>query len=319
MYLLRNIANSLSADNLTSIASKGIDILNTPIEHLMEVLSEMEENIQNKEEKNYYRQKLNDLRNVVDKNDNLVRLLSNSNMQVTINNILSSSEMLDGSGLAKSIKDSLKKDKEKQKDIESKIDKLLSHMDSEDDTNNYYIEMANSINSYLNDAKNKCIDANEMKSLIRASKNMAFAINMTKQKSYDIPMVINDDVTNVHLTIIDKHSPNSRISINYTSEQLGHTNIEFSIKNDVIDGYIISDNPDMINALKNNNSNLENDLTSYNLRVKQIAYGTKKSLNYDYIFNDNNVEAKNSNKQLYSISKMLITNIKNIHNNLTKI
>jgi ssRNA-specific RNase YbeY (16S rRNA maturation enzyme) len=179
--------------------------------------------------------------------------------------------------------------------------------------------MSKSIQTFINSKKQTCTDHNELKQLIQAHKNVEFAINMSRHHSYDIPLVIDDDITNVHLTIINKNAKTNNISIKYSSDICGETNAEFTIKDNSLDGFIISDNKEMTDTLKANSKTLKESLGDIGIDTLNITYGTKKALNYKYSFNDNYKGEHLSNKKLYSISKMLISNMKQAQKELTKV
>jgi hypothetical protein len=257
-------------------------------------------------------------------------MLTGVGMETSINNILASSDVLNGNGLGDTVKRLYKKNEkdsklklEKSSDTVSamkdrvmeNISNIVDHLDDKDQLLDNYEEINNTVQDIVNTYKNHYGSSEiSIENLREISRNMNFITNISKKECYDIPLVISENedgirITNINLTVI-RNTHRKQVAINVSSESLGNIEAKFEYKNDVIKGLILGDNTEGIEALKNNYQSLKEKALEDDINIKQLDYGINDKINYSFTLSNNQMdEADVTTQKLYGLSKAMIMNI----------
>lgn len=328
--LVKEVSETITPEIINWAKSENIDILNMSMEKLIGFIKEKDE-INEKIDKEYYIDKLNDIKDIADNSNEVVKMLTGIGMETSISNILAASDVLDGNGLGGTVKKLYKKN---EKDSKIKLEKtnenismmkdkliesalgIVEHLDDKNELADDYEDINNTVQDIVNAYKNHYGSSDiSIENLREISRNMSFVTNMSKKECYDIPLVISQGedgikVTNINLTVI-RNTEKKQVAINVSSESLGNVEAKFEYKNGVIKGLILGDNTEGIDALKNNYQNLKDKALEEDINIKQLDYGINNKVNYTFTTSNNQVdETEVTTKKLYSLSKAMIMNIK---------
>ena len=194
--------------------------------------------------------------------NNIVKLLTQTGMETSINNILAAADTLNGNGMTSTFKKLNKKNekdslittdngKESVDNIKEKVKETVSniieHLDDKDALTNDYDTINSQVKSIVRAYTGHYGSSNlSIEELREIGRNMNFATNMSRKECYDIPLVISEDdeeinITNINLTVI-RNTEKKQVAVNIDSENLGRIEAKFEYKNNSIKGLILGDN-----------------------------------------------------------------------------
>lgn len=328
--LVSDVSENITPEIIDWAKEEKIDILNMSMEKLIGFVKEHKD-LNEKLDKEYYIDKLNSIKDTSDITNNIVKILTQTGMETSINNILAAADTLNGNGMTSTFKKLNKKNekdslitgdnsKESVASIKEKVKETVSniieHLDDKDALTNDYDTINSQVKSivraYIGHYGSSNLSIEELREIGR---NMNFATNMSRKECYDIPLVITEDdeeinITNINLTVI-RNTEKKQVAVNIDSENLGRIEAKFEYKNNSIKGLILGDNSQGIEALKNNYNDLKEKASKENINIKQIDYGINNKINYTFSVGNNQTdETQVSTKMLYSLSKAIIMNIK---------
>ncbi|MBE5934785.1 MAG: hypothetical protein E7262_03240 [Lachnospiraceae bacterium] len=329
--IFKDIKETISPTLMHNAVKEKVDIMNMPIEKLMQYIEEQElkeESI----DKEYYEYKLSTINEIADNTNKAIKLLTGLGMETTMNNVIAASDTLIGNGMTNIIKKFVRKNEAdentwlEESSIESvadvkdslieKASNILNLLDERDKLNYAYTEIEEDVKSiiraYKENYDNSELSIEELRSINR---NIVFAGNMRRKECYEVPIVSGDEagnfnITNVNLTII-RNSQKHEVSVNFESQVLGRVEARFTYKDNSVKGLILGDNTSGIEMLKNNYESFKRNAFSEDINIKQLDYGINNKINYTFSGKDNGAEdTEVSTKKLYSLSKAFIMNIK---------
>ena len=144
---------------------------------------------------------------------------------------------------------------------------------------------------------------------------------MTGRRSYDIPIVTGDTITNMNVTIVNGSGDKGKVQVYVDNtknvpESVSALNIsaEFRVSGDALKGFILCGNRQNYEAVKENSGNLEKALKDAGFTVKNIScsIGTaSRGNNAGAKIDKDNI----STADLYKVAKIAVKYLSNIINN----
>ncbi|MCR5792895.1 MAG: DUF6240 domain-containing protein [Lachnospiraceae bacterium] len=160
---------------------------------------------------------------------------------------------------------------------------------------------------YENQVDNQSEQVNEI-SLLR--NGIRLANRLSKSEHYEIPMVTGATITNVGLTIVSGTGETGKVAITVDSSAYGKVQCEFTVKEQVIKGFILCENVDGKNYLTQKNAQLEDGFKALGLDVRQINIATDQRGLEHYQPALERGENATSTKVLYQVAKLVVENIR---------
>jgi len=131
--------------------------------------------------------------------------------------------------------------------------------------------------------------------------------SLSKEEKYEIPVQIGDEITSISLTMVHSEDT-SKVSITMENDLIGKAAAEFTLKDNGASGYIVTDNQNGLEILKQNQSEFDAQLESSGLNLNKIDYMTSKSLNLNKFGEEAKSDTANetSTKDLYSVARAFV-------------
>lgn len=360
--VIKDIKEELSPDKLMNVIEEN-DILDglenlkeEPIEVLREQLKSAEQS--QELEDTYGAEKIEEIRNLIDKGENAIAFLSHNNQPVTLHNLIAANQLLDGgkqlfqqlnqqlnnrvkgkteqesstdttkTGIAEKTEVSGKIEASKEAKIEEKIraseentmntqiQGILEQF-SEDVENpallqNDYVELEKKFHEMMDIKCDTCeITTEEYEIFKNMSQGIALAKTLSHQENYQIPILTGNTITSVNLTVISGTSESGKISIQMDSNEFGKIDIEITVKNQDVKGYIFCNSNEGYRAFTKERETLKEALKEEGFELKQLDYGmdSKWKSRLDV---SGAGEEKVETKTLYKAAKVFIKAIKNL-------
>lgn len=123
-----------------------------------------------------------------------------------------------------------------------------------------------------------------------------------RDQEYDIPQIIDGELTSVHLKLIHDSQEKGRVSVSMNTTGYGYLSGEFSMEGDTVSGFFAGQSEEAVNALRESAGHLEGKLGGSGLKAERIQV-IKGSLTERQ---DNVLGGDAETKQLYRVAGMII-------------
>lgn len=99
----------------------------------------------------------------------------------------------------------------------------------------------------INESEVTSVDLKEMRMI---HTQIELGTKMAKEETYHIPVLVGDSVTGVSLKIVRGKEEKGRVDILFGGENIGKVAAQISVKGEKIEGYIVSDSKETLEAFE---------------------------------------------------------------------
>lgn len=316
--LVNNIMDEITPAKLNEVSkaegSTSTDnLLNMSVEKLSEALHQAEEG--SSLEKEYLQEKVETIQNLAKDSKDAIEFLQDYNIPTSVANLEAAKEFMTGDGnIYRKVKDALGKSDEK--DRASVLDTMEKMPDSLEDGqaveaqfNKFKESVSHILNKQLGEPNITSKDIADLKNLRNGIQLVA---SLGGSRTYEIPLLVGDSVTNINLTIVSGGKENGKIDVTVSSQNLGTIEAGFSVKDGEVKGLIMCNNREALDAMKEVRGNLETGITGNGLNVKQLNYGIdhKISASYTNKLPSGEETTETDTHLLYKTAKAFVYNVK---------
>ena len=136
-------------------------------------------------------------------------------------------------------------------------------------------------------------------------KQIGFAASLAKKESYEVPVLLEDGWTSIHLTIEHSKDESGKVRASFESDVYGKVDATFSMKAAGVDGFIVSNSRAGVENLKVIDDKIKEGFSKEDLETANLSYVFSNNINTDvYIPGTDSTEA--TNRSLYRIAKAFI-------------
>jgi hypothetical protein len=264
----------------------------------------------------YYKEQLSVLKEASQVEASVIKMLSDFEQPVTINNLLAADSLMTSRG---SMFKKLLSKEDENSGLTQAVNNITSAITSKEDMEKAYEELENTAIAALNEqAEQEDAASLDLKELKLLRNEIRLTTSLSKQEKYEIPIQIGDEVTSINLTVIHGVDT-SKVSITMDSEAVGRAAAEFTLKDHYASGYIVTDNKNGIDALKENQDVFYKELEDAGLAPGKIDYFASKSLDINKFSKEQETNSDNaqvSTRDLYSVARAFVVSIQKVQSNL---
>lgn len=353
--VIKDIKEELSPDKLMNVIGENniLDGLENLKDESIEVLREQLKSAEQSQEleDTYGAEKIEEIRNLIDKGENAIAFLNHSHQPVTLHNLIAANQLLDGGkqlfqqlnnktkgkteqennvnttktelseetkieGKTAVSREAEETKTSEEKTINKQIQDILERF-SEDVENpallqNDYVELEKRFHEMMDiKCDNYEITTQEYEIFKNMSQGIALAKTLSHQENYQIPILTGNTITSVNLTVINGTNESGKVSIQMDSDDFGKIDIEITVKNQDVKGYIFCNSNEGYRAFTKERETLKEALKEEGFELKQLDYGmdSKWKSRLDVLRAG---EEKVETKTLYKAAKVFIKAIKNL-------
>ncbi len=297
---------------------------NTSVEKLYEQLKLTQMDVANEEE--VYTQKVQQIRELCKNAEQSIRFLNDYRMPNTPVNIMMANHLLGNgeSAIRKLLKlqdeNNIEKSENSLKNLEELTDTLIDKHSMEEMYGQIERDANTALNQISEDEKINHFKLAELKSM---SQQLTFLRALSEKEYYQIPVETANGVTNINLTILRGSHSAGKVAVTVYSKELGNVKADFTLKEDVLKGFIRSDSRTGIEQLQNNMSELKVVAEENHLMIKQMDFGLQQKENdYNSSYSPNQEESEvsmraDTERLLYKIAKAFVRSIAAAENSIT--
>lgn len=316
--LVQGTLDVITPDKLQSVVKEqgSFEVIEEmPFEVLAEEIKEAQENEEIR--LNYSKMQLEEFSKIQSMEDDVIKLLNDFELPVTVNNLLAAESALKGKGKAyRKLFSEAQKDTDLAEVMKETFERFAEDLKTPEDMAKAQNDLAdtaeNVMKGMLKEKEVSSLDVREMKLVYQEIK---IGIHLAKEEQYTIPILVGDDVSVMNLKIVRGKEEKGAISISMDTEVTGKLTAKLQVSQDHISGYVVSKNEAALNALKE----MQEELTT------QIEGEPEVSLNYisnEFIKSDvfqkeiPKEEAEDTNTlqttQLYQVAKAFVGNVQKL-------
>ncbi|MCR5301164.1 MAG: DUF6240 domain-containing protein [Lachnospiraceae bacterium] len=144
----------------------------------------------------------------------------------------------------------------------------------------------------------------DVRALSMLYKQVGFAAALSRHASYEIPVLMEEGWTSVHLTIMHGTDESGKVRVSFDSEEYGKVDATFSLRSNGIDGFIVSDSRAGVDNIKGIDDKIREGFARENMDTANLAYVFSQNANRAYL--PAMGEQQLSDRELYRIAKAFI-------------
>ena len=255
--------------------------------------------------KQYAKEEANEIRNIITKEEAIVRALENADSPKSPINMAAANMLINSRGTI--LKGLLKGLDEEEKDV---FDKEISELaDSFDDEDN----VKNAINSFTEKTqeiiKNKAQIADkyiDVKSLKLLNKQLSIINKMADSRTYEVPVIINGSYTSINLKIVNDTENAGKVKAYFETEETGKVSAEFELRDGKVSGIITTENSFFEGVIKEREDSFKEEFKGAGVEISSMYYVNKRGISVKGNYTDENDVSTPATKQLYSVAKAII-------------
>lgn len=269
------------------------------------------------EDSSYSEYKVDQLKQVSGQEE-AMRMLTEENLPVTMNHLLTAGIMTSqkGSIFSKLQERAERVDSNIAKDMVNESEGLLDVLTDKKSMEEIYRGLADKAGDLLKEAyesnETKHLDLETLKRINTGFQMMA---NMTKNESYQLPLNIQGELTAVNLKIIRGVKDSGKVSIEIDLDNIGKILAEFRIKGNIASGIINLESVKAIENIKDQTNNLAELLEKEGITLEDLSFNVNKKIKRMPFIQEREDEVEEQmesvkTKTLYGLAKTFISVIK---------
>ncbi len=267
----------------------------------------------------YREQKVQQLRELCGKAEQSIRFLNDFRMSSTPQNITLANYILTNgtSPIVKLLKKQSGNDNENLRDGIKELEDLSDTINDKSSMNEAYEALEERAKQMLESAcSEEILDSRRLTELRSTAMQMSFLRTMASREFYQVPIQTAKGITNVNLTILRGGESGGRVAVTVYSEQLGDIKAEFSLKEQMLKGFIRCDDRNGMEKLRAHMTEIEKAAKEHNIILKQMDFGiaSRDKDSYSYQNPENGQQGSEMNNQtervLYRIAKSIVQTVR---------
>ena len=255
--------------------------------------------------KQYAKEEANEIRNIITKEEAIVRALENADSPKSPINMAAANMLINSRGTI--FKGLLKGLDEEEKDVfDKEISELADSFDDED-------SVKNAINSFTEKTqeiiKNKAQIADkyiDVKSLKLLNKQLSIINKMADSRTYEVPVIINGSYTSINLKIVNDTENAGKVKAYFETEDTGRVSAEFELRDGKVSGIITTENSFFEGVIKEREDSFKEEFKGAGVEISSMYYVNKRGISVKGNYTDVNDVSTPATKQLYSVAKAII-------------
>lgn len=264
-------------------------------------------------------QKVQQLRELCGKAEQSIRFLNDFQMSTTPQNITLANHILTNgpSPIVKLVRKQNENNEENLSDSIKELKDLSDTINDKSSMNEAYEALEKKARRMLESAcSEETLDSRRLTELRSTAIQMSFLRTMAAREFYQVPIQTAKGITNVNLTILRGGESGGKVSVTVYSEQLGDIKAEFSLKQQMLKGFISCDNRNGLDKLQAHMAEIEKAAKENDITLKQMDFGISNRENdiYSYQnpeFGQSGSKMNNQTERtLYRIAKSIVQTVR---------
>lgn len=200
-------------------------------------------------------------------------------------------------------------------DISQMMEQSELLTDSLEDKDSIQQKYSEFIENTVSEIKNAVVDECDTYVDVRAMKLLGSQLNiaslMSREEMYQIPVMINGEVTAINLKMRHNTGEAQNVNITFNTKLTGSIDATFTVKNEQVSGYVVCDSNAGKEYIESTTEHFKSNLIqNANLNISDITIITNSDVNIKDIYIDNSANDAPESKVLYDIAKCFIESVR---------
>lgn len=310
---VKSISHSLQADTLLKGMENGKEVMDLTIENLKELLE------REGEETRFFESEQEMLSNAGLVDEKTAKELAFLELPVSVQNLLAYQSIKEQRGeVFRTYEKTMEGKKEEplqKEDLSAtfleEIEDFKENLSSESVLEEKYGEMLTKMEDSIMETIQNADGYIDLKQMMNLGKQVGILKAMEQKKEYEIPMLVKDQLTSVHVRFDQESTQKGNVVITTQLPDSGKVGANLTESNGEISGWIVTDTKDEKERLEEIVTSMKEKLTEANLSVRKIEVVITKELNLDALdqVGVNKEKSTATNAQLYQVAKAFLTSI----------
>lgn len=264
----------------------------------------------------YEAELVKNIRELSDNSEKAITFLNTKNIPVTVQNLFAASQLLEEKSVFRDLREKAKSlPREIQEKAESAMDSLIDGLENQETMQEHYQLLQDSMEAVLNEQyADKEVTSKELSELKMLSHGMSLIRSLGNRESYEIPVFSGDNITNIHLTIINGSKDTGKVQIGMASEQFGNVMAEFTFKDEKVNGMVLCDSRKAADTMQSEVKDFQQRINDAGIDVGHISYGLKTGTKEFYQGTRTEKDNTKNTKGLYQVAKAFVKHISMLEN-----
>ncbi|MCR4740521.1 MAG: DUF6240 domain-containing protein [Lachnospiraceae bacterium] len=255
-----------------------------------------------------YKESLEQLKTARAVDDQVIELLRENEIPVTIDNLLSSEKIMNERG--KTFKDLFKnlKDDDISGRLLKNTEKINESLTDKISAAEAYEEFKEAADELINERaleQDKVIDVKELSLL---HKQISLAASYARNENYEVPVNIDGEWTSINLRILRNKEEKGIVSVTMETQGYGRIGAKFSLTDQSISGYVTGDKEEGLNRLRLRGNELKELIEADGRELRELDFiDSDKTLDLNAFAKENDRDEAAETKDLYEIGKAFVT------------
>lgn len=250
-----------------------------------------------------------DLQEALSYEDSVATMLEAHDMPHTVTNLIAAHQVMYGEdsiyGMVHRIKNNLPK--ESREKITRQEASILENLESKDDVVYGLENIRSALSEAVHDKEmDGTITAMDIQALKHLNAGMPIAMRAVAEDVFRIPLVVDDDVSIMKVSILRDGSNAGEITATIDTAKYGTLEAFMRVTGDQIEGYIVTEEESGQRKLEKNELTLRSVFAKAGMGIKDVRLDGTKPMQYTEATNREEV----ATSKLYKVAKQLLTAIK---------
>lgn len=296
--LLEDLLSGLDPKKVSELLSQKEDVMSMTLENFAEKACMDGKEAADSAETTWVRETAEQL---LSKSGEEIRFLESLEQPVTMENLYSCMELWKGNNGFYQKLFSGKLPEAETKELSSLADDMIDQMDEEE-------SFARSVQNFTDFVEEKLeeqysadgITSIDVRALSRMNHTIQLVSRLNRERHYEIPMVLEEEIVNVSLTILPAAKENGKVHISIADKM----EAELVTGKDTLRGYLMCEDSELAAAMKENSESLISAFQNLGYEQTSISIGTLGEDRTRFIKASEGGQTET--KQLYQLAKQMI-------------
>lgn len=251
---------------------------------------------------------IKNLKEIVDNSDRTQAYLSKYEIPATVENLVATAHL--GDHFKQLQEKSRRLNKTEREEMLEAMDGIAEGLEDAESMEEQYTKLAQKVEQMLDSrVADRQITSMELQELRNLTSGIGLISQLARREDYQVPVVVGDSVTNMHVTILPGTQQKGRVEISVDSERLGKVEAEFYVKENQVDGQVNCLSKKAADSLQERLEDYAKELKKQGMALGSVIYTLKKK---STDANRENVVAsqeKQDTRNLYKAAKAFVSHI----------
>lgn len=289
---------------------KFTDLMQENAEELLWKLREANQQVEQEKDKDiaeesYEKEKIKILQQVTDNSDAVISYLKSEGIPVTVENLIAASQFGE---VYKQLQEKARKlPKEQQKEYDNVVDAMADGLEDADTMQSQFDHLEKQVETILQYGfADQQIHSMGLQELRMMANSVGLARKLAGRQDYQIPVRTGESITTMHVTILNGSKEQGKVTITTNLEEIGEVRAEFSVKEDMVIGTILTESKKAAESLQNREDTFKERLKDQGMGLGQVVYGLyTRSMEAHDVTTDTKQDAT----KLYAVAKAFVKHL----------